>query len=82
MAFTFKGQTKAAVAFKGNFGVDVPILFKLYMQVAYWPPLIIGYMAVTFKGKTKAAASFKGNFPFYGPIYSNFACGYLIDPLL
>ena len=35
MAFTNKGQIKAAATFKGNFGVYGPILFKLCMQVAY-----------------------------------------------
>ena len=34
MAFKIKGQTKAAMAFKGNFGVYGPILFKVGMQVA------------------------------------------------
>ena len=62
MAFTIKGQSKAAVTFKGNFGVYGPILFKVCMQVAYWPGLIISYMAFTIKGQTKPAAAFKGNF--------------------
>ena len=35
MAFAIKGQTKAAAAFKGNFGVYGPILLKLCVQVAY-----------------------------------------------
>ena len=68
MAFAIKGQTKAAAAFKGNFGVYGPILFKLCMQVAYWPPLMICYMAFTIKGQTKAATAFKGNLSVYGPI--------------
>ena len=68
MAFAIKGQTKAAVAFKCNFGVYEPILFKLCMQVAYWPLLVICYMTFTIKGQTKAAATFKGNFGVYGPI--------------
>ena len=65
MAFAIKGQTKAAAAFKGNFGVYGPILFKLCMQVAYWPLLIICYMAFIIKGQSKAAAAFKGNFGVY-----------------
>ena len=68
MAFTIKGQTKAATAFKGNFCVYGPILFKLCMQVAYWPALMICYMAFTIKGQTKAAAAFKVNISVYGPI--------------
>ena len=65
MAFTIKGQTKAAMAFKGNFGVYKLILFKLCMQVAYWHSLMICYMAFTIKGQTKAAMAFKGNFGVY-----------------
>ena len=65
MAFTIKGQTKAATAFKGNFSVYGPILFKLCMQVAYWPLLMICYMAFTIKGQTKAATAFKGNYGVY-----------------
>ena len=68
MAFKIKGQTKAATAFKGNFGVYEPILFKVCMQVAYWPQLMICYMTFTIKGQTKAAAAFKVNTSVYGPI--------------
>ena len=68
MAYAIKGQLKAATAFKGNFGVYGPILFKLTMQVAYQPALMICYMAFTIKGQTKAAMAFKGNFSVYGPI--------------
>ena len=32
MAFAIKGQTKAAAAFKGNFAIYGPILFKLCVQ--------------------------------------------------
>ena len=67
MAFAIKGQTKAAAAFKGNFGVYGPILFKLCMQVAYLPKGRTCYMAFAIKGQTKAAAAFKGNFGIYGP---------------
>ena len=63
VAFTVKGQTKAATALIGNFGVYGPILFKVCMQVACW--LMICYMAFTIKGQTKAAAAFKGNFGVY-----------------
>ena len=61
MTFTIKGQTKAAATVKGNFGVYVPILLKLCIQVAYWPPLMICYMPA------KAAAAFKGIHGVYGP---------------
>ena len=69
-AFTIKGQIKAAVAFKGNFGVYGLILFKLCMQVAHWPLLVICYMTFTIKGQTKATAAFKVNISVYGPILS------------
>ena len=68
MAFAIKGQTKAAAAFKGNFGVYGPILFKLCMQVAYWQMWMNCYMAFTNKGQIKAAATFICNFGVYGPI--------------
>ena len=64
--FAIQGKTKAAAAFKGNFGVYGPILFKVCMQVADWPSLMICYMAFTIKGQTKATATFKGNFGVYG----------------
>ena len=41
-------------------GVDIragefkPILLKICMQVAHWPPLIVCYMAFEIKGQTKA----------------------------
>ena len=69
MAFTIKGQTKAAMAFKGNFGVYGPILFKVCMQVANWSLLMICYMGFRIKGQTKAAAALKGNFGIYIYIY-------------
>ena len=65
MAFTNKGQTKAAATFKGNFGVYGPILFKVCMQVADWPSLMICYMAFKIKGQSKATAALKGNFGVY-----------------
>ena len=40
------------------------------MQVAYWPSLMICYMAFTIKGQTKATAAFKVNISVYGPISS------------
>ena len=70
MAFAIKGQTKAAAAFKGNFGVYGPILFKICIQVAYWPRLIICLMVFKIKGQTKATAAFKVNISVYGPILS------------
>ena len=42
-----------------------PILFKLCVQVAYRPALIICYMAFTIKGQIKAAADFKDSFGVY-----------------
>ena len=68
MAFAIKGQTKATAAFKGNFGVYGPILFKLCMQVAYRPRLMICYM--TIEGQTQATAAFKVNIRVNGPILS------------
>ena len=68
MAFAIKGQTKATAAFKGNFAIYGPILFKLCVQVAYCFPGMACYMAFAIKGQTKAAAVFKGNFGVYGPI--------------
>ena len=50
MAFAIKGQTKAAVAIKGNFGVFGPILFKLCVHIAYSSPGTPGYMAFAIKG--------------------------------
>ena len=35
MAFTIKGQTKAAAAFKGISAIYWPILFKFGVQIAY-----------------------------------------------
>ena len=72
MAFAIKGQTKAAAAFKGTFGVYGPIFFKLCVEVAYCSPGTPDYMAFTIKGQTKAAGAFKGNFGIYGPILLKF----------
>ena len=55
MAFAIKGQAKAAAAFKGDFAIYGPILFKLCKQVAYSPQLMIWFVAFTIKGQTKAA---------------------------
>ena len=44
------------------------IFIKLCMEVAYWPPLMICYMAFTIECQTKAAAAFKGSFGIYEPI--------------
>ena len=51
MAFAIKVQTKAAADLIGNFDVYGPILFKFYMQLAYWPMLVICYVAFTIKGR-------------------------------
>ena len=42
MAFAIKGLPKAAAAFKSNFGVHGPIVFKVYLQVAYVIDLLHG----------------------------------------
>ena len=68
ITFPIKGQTKAAAAFKGNFGVYGPILFKFCMQVAYYSPRRPCYITFTIKGQTKAAAAFRGNFGVFEPI--------------
>ena len=68
MAFAIKGQTKAAAAFKGNFGIYGPILFKLCVHVAYSSPGMPGCMTFAIKGQIQAAAAFKGNFVVYRPI--------------
>ena len=62
MAFTIKGQTKAAAAFKGNFGVYGPIFFKLRLQPAYWQLLMICYMEFTIIGQKRPQKVFKDNF--------------------
>ena len=61
MTFTIQSQTKATAAFKSRFDVYGPILFKLSVQVAYWPPLMLCYVVVTIKGQTKVAAALKDN---------------------
>ena len=73
MTFAIKGQTKAAVAFKGNFGVYGLILFKFCIQVAYCLPGKSCYITFTIKGQTKAAVALKGNFAVYGKILLNCA---------
>ena len=50
MAFAIKGQTKATVAFKGNFGDYGPILFKICVEVADCSPGTTCYMAFAIKG--------------------------------
>ena len=42
MAFAIKDQTKATAAFKGNFAIYGPNLFKLCMEVAYYYKIKIG----------------------------------------
>ena len=74
MAFTIKGQTKAAVAFKGKYSVYGRILFKICVEVAHWHLLMFCYMAFTIKGQTKAVVAFKGKFGVYGPISTLSIC--------
>ena len=60
MVFTIKGQTKAAAAFKAISAIYWLILFKFGVQIAYWQPFSVYFMAFTIKGQIKAAAAFKG----------------------
>ena len=57
VAFTIKGQTKAAVAFKGVSAIYWPILFKYGMQIAYRELFSVYFMAFTIKGQLKATAA-------------------------
>ena len=68
MAFAIKGQTKAAAAFKGILAIYWPVLFKFGMQIDYWQPFSVCFVAFTIKGQTKATTAFKGNFGVYGPV--------------
>ena len=56
-AFTIKGQTKAAVAFKGVSAIYWPISFKYGVQIAYRELFSVYFMAFTIKGQLKAAAA-------------------------
>ena len=56
MVFAIKGQTKATAAFKGNFAIYGPILFKLCMEVAYYYKIKIGPKMARLP--LKAAAAF------------------------
>ena len=60
VAFTIKGQTKAAAAFKGILAIYCLILFKFGVQVAYQQPFSVCFKAFTINGQTKAAVAFKG----------------------
>ena len=66
MAFAIKGQAKATAANNGNFGVYGQILFKLCMQVAYWPQLMallatVDSLIWPLQSKAiKATVAFKG----------------------
>ena len=55
MAFVINSQTKAAAAFKGNFGIFGPILFKLCMQFIDHLEQLVS-RAIAIKGQTKAVA--------------------------
>ena len=81
ITFPIKGQTKAAAAFKGNFGVYGPILFKFCMQVAYCSPETTCYLSFAIKGQTKARAAFKVTLVFMDQFCSNFACRQLMAHL-
>ena len=61
MAFTIKGQTKAAAALKGILAIYSLILFKFGGQIAYWQLFSVYFMAFTIKVQLKAAAAFFGH---------------------
>ena len=73
MAFTIKGQTKAAAAFKGILAIYCLILFKFGVQIAYRQPFSFCLKAFAIKGQTKAAVAFKGISAIYWPISLNLA---------
>ena len=52
------------------------------MQVAYWPQLMICYVAFTNKGQTKATAAFKCNFGVNEPILFKLCMQVAYWPLL
>ena len=72
-AFTKKGQTKAAEAFKGILAIYWLILFKFGVQIAYRQPSSVCFLALTIKSQTKAAAAFKGILAIYSLILLNLA---------
>ena len=78
VAFTIKGQTKAAMAFKGNFGVYGPILFKVCMQVADWPSLMIVTWPLQSMAKQRPQQPLNSTLVFMVRFHPNFACGQLI----
>ena len=50
VAFTIKGQTKAAAAFKGVSAIYWPILFKFGVQIAYLQLFSAYFVALTING--------------------------------
>ena len=75
MAYTKKGQTKAAAAFKGILAIYWLILFKFGLQIGYRQPFSVCFMSFTIKGQTKAADAFKGILAIYSLILLNWECG-------
>jgi hypothetical protein len=65
VAFTIKGQTKAAAAFKCISAIYWPILFKFGMHIAYRQLFSVCFIAFIKKGQTKAAAACKGILAIY-----------------
>ena len=63
MAFTKKGQTKAAAAFIGISAIYLLIFFKFGVQIPYGNGAVC-FMTFTIKGQIKAIAAFKGIWPF------------------
>ena len=61
---SYFGDIKGRRAFKNKIclisGVYWLILFKICVQVAKRPHLVVCYMALAIKGQTKAVAAFKG----------------------
>ena len=74
VAFTIKGQKKAAAAFKGITAIYWPIPLKFGMQIAYRQPFSVYFMAFTKKVQTKAAVASKVSLLFIDWFSSNLAC--------
>ena len=68
MAFTIKGQIKAAVAFKVKSGAYGPILFKLCVEGSLLALMDVLLNAFKIKGQIKAVVAFKVKSCVYGPI--------------
>ena len=65
VAFTIKGQTKAAEAFKGILAKYCLILFKFGVQMAYCQPFSVCFVVFTIKGQIKVTVAFEGILAIY-----------------